>query len=84
MLSSNDSMHSAQTRHPRTHLVYVQMAAVGVKLVVQTFQHVYDHERRRCAANGRKADDVAEQHCYLVMRFGLDGFSCKKKKKRSF
>lgn len=68
-------MHSVQTFHSRTHLVYVQMSAVGVKLVVQTFQHVYDHKRRCCATNGRKADDVTEQHCHLVMRFGLDGFS---------
>jgi hypothetical protein len=51
------------------------MSAVSVKLVVQGLQHVDDHERCGGAADGREADDIAEQHGNLVVRFGFDGLS---------
>jgi len=51
------------------------MAAVSVELVVQALQHVDHHERRGGAADGREADDVAEQHGHLVVRFRLDSLA---------
>lgn len=60
-----------------THLVYVQLSAISVELVVQALQHVDDHERRGGAADGREADNVAEQHGHLVVRFRLDGLAWK-------
>lgn len=51
------------------------MSTVSVELVVQGLQHVDDHEWRGGAADGREANDVAEQHGHLVMRFRFDGLS---------
>lgn len=51
------------------------MPAVSVKLVVQGLQHVDDHERCGGTADGREAHDIAEQHGYLVVRFGFYGLS---------
>lgn len=51
------------------------MPAVSVKLVVQGLQHVDDHERCGGAADGREADDITEQHGYLVVRFRFYGLS---------
>lgn len=45
------------------------MSAVSIKLIVQTFQHVDDHERCGAAADGREADDIAEQHSHFIVRF---------------
>lgn len=60
-----------------SYLVYVQMAAVCVEFVVETLQHVDDHERRGGAADGGEPHDVAEQHGHLVVSFRLYGLAWK-------
>lgn len=50
------------------------MSTVCVKFVVQTLQHVDDHERGGGAANRRETDDITEQHCDLVVCFRFDRF----------
>lgn len=48
------------------------MSAVCVELIVQTLQHVDDHERRGGATNRCETDDITEQHCDFVVCFCFD------------
>lgn len=51
------------------------MSTVSVELVVQTLQHIDDHERCGCATDRSETDDIAEQHGHFIVRFRFDGLS---------
>ena len=58
------------------YLVNVEKATEHVKLGVQRLEEADDVHRSSCSADGRKSDQVAEQHRHIVVVLSLNRFAC--------
>ena len=62
--------------HTRVHyLVNVKITAKDVKLSVKRLEETDDFHGRRCGANSRETNQVAEEHRDIVVALRLDRFA---------